>query len=695
MKCSKCGTDIAEGSKFCSVCGTAVPTVKENSSHSGVSVGDIGYIEGGITDASTHGAASVGSISINLGRSEQPQDKASPALVECPLCGHQNEVSDTFRCPKCGRKKICLRHQDEETFYCQVCTAKIRQLLEQSESAFTGCRWTQAEDVLKRLLDLEPDHSKAREILREVREKETQLRKLLKEAEAAEGSNSLEKAIGLLNEAITLSPEEEFLEDKKASLEQALDERKEAEKQSEIPVLMENAESALETRRWPEAEKILTRILELDPEYNQAKALLEETREKGVKLKGLLKEIDAAERFGDFEVAISALEKAIRLSAEEGAVKERKARLEKALEEKRQKEIEKQRQAGGEKRRREEAERKKEEQERLERERRRRAEREKAEEEGKKKAAEEKKGKDQLTKQSAAQKESPLEKGRWKKRTLMITAAGFFVLVLACFLVYQGRKSSEPPSIYTNNLGMKFVYIKPASFMMGSPSKEPGHDSDEKRHRVTLTKGFYMQTTEVTQGQWKKVMRNNPSYFRKCGDDCPVEQVSWNDVQKFIKKLNRMEKTDKYRLPTEAEWEYACRAGTTTPFSFGQCLSTDQANYNGNHPLAECLQGSYRKTPNSSENLPPNTLGLQNMHGNVWEWCQDRYRDYPSGSVTDPEGPASGSSRVFRGGGWSSRATRCRSANRDKDTPGGRNNSRGFRLASQAGDAGVFSFLSR
>jgi formylglycine-generating enzyme required for sulfatase activity len=129
--------------------------------------------------------------------------------------------------------------------------------------------------------------------------------------------------------------------------------------------------------------------------------------------------------------------------------------------------------------------------------------------------------------------------------------------------------SPQPERAFVNNLGMKFVYINPGSFMMGSPLKESGRDDDERQHRVTLTEGFYLQTTEVTQGQWQRVMGNDPSKFENCGSDCPVEQVSWNDVQMFIQKLNRMEKTVKYRLPNEAEWEYAARAGTNTAFSWG------------------------------------------------------------------------------------------------------------------------------
>jgi len=171
---------------------------------------------------------------------------------------------------------------------------------------------------------------------------------------------------------------------------------------------------------------------------------------------------------------------------------------------------------------------------------------------------------------------------------------------------------SMKPSVsgrFTNTLGMEFIYISPSTFMMGSPSSESGRGSDETQHRVTLTNGYYLQTTEVTQGQWKAVMGSNPSYFSSCGDDCPVEQVSWNDVQEFIRRLNQREGTSKYRLPTEAEWEYACRAGADTPFAFGRCLSTDQANYDGNHPLSGCCKGVYRETTVPVGSFSPNALG--------------------------------------------------------------------------------------
>ena len=231
-----------------------------------------------------------------------------------------------------------------------------------------------------------------------------------------------------------------------------------------------------------------------------------------------------------------------------------------------------------------------------------------------------------------------------------------------------------------NSIGMKFVRIPPGTFMLGSPPDEPGHTFNEKQHQVTLTKEFYMQTTEVTQGQWKKVMGHNPSQFNKCGDDCPVEKVSWNDVQDFIHKLNQREGSGIYRLPTEAEWEYAARAGTKTPFAFGRCLSTDQANYDGNYPFPECANGEFRKKTVSVGSFSPNSWGLYDMHGNVWEWCLDWYKSYPPGSATDPTGPPKGSSRLHRGGSWFSGAGPCRSANRNFSSPNSRKFDLGFRL---------------
>jgi len=233
---------------------------------------------------------------------------------------------------------------------------------------------------------------------------------------------------------------------------------------------------------------------------------------------------------------------------------------------------------------------------------------------------------------------------------------------------------------FTNSIGMKFVLIPAGTFTMGSPSSEKKRDSDERQHEVTLTKGFYMQATEVTQGQWHAIMGKNPSLFKNCGDNCPVEEVSWNDVQDFIRKLNQKEGANKYRLPTEAEWEYACRAGSTTAFANGGIIELKCGHDPNLDAMGWYCGNSGRKThPVAHKN--PNAWGLYDMHGNVWEWCQDWKGGYPSGQVTDPKGPSSGKYRVLRGGGWNDSARICRSANRFRRSPDNRSYYLGFRVA--------------
>jgi len=236
-----------------------------------------------------------------------------------------------------------------------------------------------------------------------------------------------------------------------------------------------------------------------------------------------------------------------------------------------------------------------------------------------------------------------------------------------------------PAKSLTSAIGMKFVYIQPGTFMMGSPANEPGRDDDEKQHHVTLTKGFYMQTTEVTQGQWTEVMGNNPSKFKNCGVDCPVEKVSWNDVQQFINKLNQREGSSTYRLPTEAEWEYSARAGSDTAFAKSG-ISELKCGYDNNLDAMGWYCGNANKKTHAVAQKQPNAWGLYDMHGNVYEWCQDWFGDYPSGTVTDPTGPSGGSDRVSRGGGWNGDARWCRSASRSKSNPGRGNGVKGFRL---------------
>ncbi|MDM8515784.1 SUMF1/EgtB/PvdO family nonheme iron enzyme [Desulfobacterales bacterium HSG16] len=270
----------------------------------------------------------------------------------------------------------------------------------------------------------------------------------------------------------------------------------------------------------------------------------------------------------------------------------------------------------------------------------------------------------------------------------------------AKFRAYLKKIDQGPARSFTNNFEMKFVYIEPGTFMMGSPEDEPGRYDWEKLHKVTLTSGYYMQTTEITQGQWKAVMGSNPSHFKNCGDDCPVEMVSWDDVQKFIKKLNRMDSGNKYRLPTEAEWEYACRAGTSTAVYTGSLKilgdrnapaldeiawygGNSGVNYKGGYDSSGWGEKQYSSEKSGIHPVglkEPNAWGLYDMIGNVWEWCSDWYGDYPISAVIDPQGLSEGQARGVRGGGWRGTAAYCRSANRINYSPGGRSSNLGFRL---------------
>jgi len=250
------------------------------------------------------------------------------------------------------------------------------------------------------------------------------------------------------------------------------------------------------------------------------------------------------------------------------------------------------------------------------------------------------------------------------------------LLLFMCFLMGCGiigaankgesKKEGHPlqGDNFTNSIGMEFKRIPAGNFLMGSPADEKNRSADEGIHLVEIRNPFYLGIYEVTQAQWRAVMGNNPSFFK--GDDRPVEQVSWNDVSAFINKLNAREKTNKYRLPTEAEWEYACRSGIAGPFSFGNCLSTTEANYNGNYPYSGCLKGEYLGKTLPVGSLRANAFGLYDMHDNVMEWCQDRYDK--SSYLPNPShrfrSPTTGVERVIRGGGWYLPAYLCRSAHR-------------------------------
>ncbi len=248
----------------------------------------------------------------------------------------------------------------------------------------------------------------------------------------------------------------------------------------------------------------------------------------------------------------------------------------------------------------------------------------------------------------------------------------------------------------------EFVLIQGGNFEMGSPASENRREKDEGLHHVVLS-SFYMGIHEVTQKEYRELTGKDPSQFK--GDNLPVENVSWHDAVLYCNARSKAEnltpayeisgdganrtviwrrEANGYRLPTEAEWEYACRAGTKTPFSTGENVTVDQANYYGTYPYDGYPSGQYRNRTVSTGSFAPNPWGLHDMHGNVWEWCWDWYGHYDSSRVENPAGPSSGTYRVNRGGGWNDFGRHLRSAYRAAYPPENRTFNLGFRLARNA-----------
>lgn len=225
----------------------------------------------------------------------------------------------------------------------------------------------------------------------------------------------------------------------------------------------------------------------------------------------------------------------------------------------------------------------------------------------------------------------------------------------------------------------EFRWCEPGTFLMGSSQDEADRSDDEIQCEVRLTRGFWLADTTVTQALWAVVMDYNSSKF--IGTDLPVERVSWYDVLSFIDKMNGLKAALKLCLPTEAQWEYACRAGTNTPFFWGEQIDSELVNFDGSRPYKNGNKSKFRGETIEVKSLPCNGWGFYQMHGNVWELCSDWYGEYPTGPAVDPRGPVSGVGHVLRGGSWFSLGRACRSAYRYNYRQTSRINSLGFRLA--------------
>lgn len=271
------------------------------------------------------------------------------------------------------------------------------------------------------------------------------------------------------------------------------------------------------------------------------------------------------------------------------------------------------------------------------------------------------------------------------------------------YLSVADRAAPQPAPAQPGNADrgrLEFVLVPAGTFVMGSPASEWGSRTDEQQHQVTLTQPFFLAKYEVTQAQWAAITGQHPSFLYDC-PDCPVESISWYEAVAFCNGLSRQmgiapayavvdtmvtwnRSADGFRLPTEAEWEYACRAGANTVFNTGACLSTDQANYLGYDPQKGCAKGMWRGQAVDVGEFPPNAWQLHDMHGNVSEWCWDWHAFPTASAVADPVGPPAGTQRVIRGGNWHELGRNCRSATRQKAGPGQRFTHVGLRLARSA-----------
>lgn len=265
-----------------------------------------------------------------------------------------------------------------------------------------------------------------------------------------------------------------------------------------------------------------------------------------------------------------------------------------------------------------------------------------------------------------------------------VACAFAFLLLAAC----GGPDAASVPAAFENAIGMRFVLVPAGRFPMGSPESEERRGTDETLHDVTLSKPFYLAVHETTNAQFRRFRPGHRSGDHEGasldGDRQPVVRVSHDDALAFVQWLRSEDPSHDYRLPSEAEWERACRAGTSTPFSTGATIAADRANFDGKTPYGGVASAVYRRVTTDVGSFPPNPFGLFDMHGNVWEWTADRSAPYPPGHVTDPTGPPAGEHFVRRGGGWGGEAASIRSAYRYSGFRAAGDTSTGFRVAASA-----------
>jgi formylglycine-generating enzyme required for sulfatase activity len=256
------------------------------------------------------------------------------------------------------------------------------------------------------------------------------------------------------------------------------------------------------------------------------------------------------------------------------------------------------------------------------------------------------------------------------------------LVVLLCAGCRADRLYTDaPPPTWTEaSTGMVFVRIDPGAFTMGSPSGEVGREAQETQHSVRLSRTFWMGRTEVTQAEWTAVMGSNPSHFADRGGAHPVEQVNWHDVHAFLRRLAARAPGNRFRLPTEAEWEYTCRAGTATPYMTGGTLGPADANVTVVDRSGGGASVVVRRGTVAVASFAPNGWGLFDMHGNVWEWTADAHCPYPAGAATDPSPTCDSPPKVIRGGSWYFEADSARCALRYTHHPQDLGFSLGFRV---------------